>query len=189
MSSAPFSILTAFSNHVQGGNPAIIVFLDLNLPTKTLATIARNFNQPITSFLSSSPLPSKDPKTVAFGIRWFTPANIEIELCGHGTLAAAKAVFERSDFVGKEVEVIEFHTSTRGVMIARKIEGGFIAIQLPSASQVEVTGDERIRISQTVSRAFGKDNLAITYIGKGLDWFHRCELLYLWKYIHLTRIH
>ncbi|KAF8079024.1 hypothetical protein FPV67DRAFT_1648599 [Lyophyllum atratum] len=102
----------------------------LTLPTKTLMNIAENLNQPITAFLSASPIPSNDPKIVAFNVRWFTSTRQEIALCGHGTLAAAKGVFDRDD-VAEDIEAIEFHTLTRGVMTARRRQGGFIEIELP----------------------------------------------------------
>ncbi|KAF9469672.1 hypothetical protein BDZ94DRAFT_1151766 [Collybia nuda] len=176
---APFTLLTAFSNQFQGGNPAVVAFLDINLPTTTLHTIARTLGQPIASFVSSTPLPSKDEKTVAFGIRWFTTSDFEVPLCGHGTIAAAKAVFERSDLVTDAVDTIEFHTLTYGIMTARKVEGGLFEIKLPSGRQVEITGDERAGIHERVVRMFGKEDLAINYIGKGVDNFDHCLLIEL----------
>jgi len=88
---APFTLLTAFSSSIHGGNPAAIVFLDLNLPTATFAGIARNLNQPMTAFLSATPLPSENEKVAAFGVRWFTPSGWESPVCGHASLAAAQA--------------------------------------------------------------------------------------------------
>jgi PhzF family phenazine biosynthesis protein len=184
---APFALLTAFSGNVNGGNPAVVVFLDIHLPRETLSAIARNLNQPMACFVSSSPLPSKDEKTVAFGIRWFTSADVETPICGHGTIAAAKAVFERSDLVTDAVEVIEFHTLTHGTMTARKVEGNLIEIRLPSARQSEVTGEERAAIHQKIVQMFGKENLAINYIGKGVDNFDHCKCLYCLRPIKSLR--
>jgi len=58
------------------GNPAAVVFLDLNLPIDTLAGIVCNFNQRITTLLSQTPLPSSNDTAAAFGVRWFTPSNL-----------------------------------------------------------------------------------------------------------------
>jgi PhzF family phenazine biosynthesis protein len=177
--SAQFSLLTAFSNAVDGGNPAAVVFTDMSLPTDTLINIAGNFNQPITAFLSASPLPSNNPKTVAFDIRWFTSNRQEIPLCGHGTLAAAKAVFERDD-VAKDTEIIEFHTMTRGIMTARRRPGGFIEIELPSAKIAEVSAEENARISRLVARTFGRE-VTINHIAAGVEDFEKCKfsIIYL----------
>lgn len=171
---APLTLLTAFSSKFNGGNPAAVIFLETPLPTTTLEDIARTLGQPVVSFLSSSPVPPKDKTTVAFGIRWFTPSH-EITLCGHGTLAAAKAVFIRPDLVTDEVDTLEFHTLTQGIMRAQKVDGGLFEIEFPAAQQVEVVGEERAELHGRVVRMFGKENLAIDYIGKGLNGFSHCE--------------
>jgi len=93
----PFSIENAFTDRMEGGNPAAIVHLPLltALPDATLQTIARNFNQPMSVFIT--PLPHCETvapsvsgtittKMARFGIRWFT-TELEVSLCGHGTLA------------------------------------------------------------------------------------------------------
>jgi PhzF family phenazine biosynthesis protein len=171
----PFALLTAFSSSVHGGNPAAVVFLDLNLPTDTLGRIARNLNQPITTFLFPTTLPSNNDTVAAFGVRWFFPSSKEIPLCGHGTLAAAKAAFERSDLVPGGVDIIELHTSTRGIVTARKIEGGLLEIQLPAASVEEVSPDDKIKYSAMLDKAFRR-TVAVNYIGKGRKGFEYCEM-------------
>ena len=172
----PFTLLTAFSSSVHKGNPAAVVFLDLNLATDTLAGIARNLNQPITTFLSSAPLPSKNEAVAAFGVRWFTPSGLEVPLCGHGTLAAAEAVFGRSDLVS-EVDIVELQTLTRGIMTARKVGGRFIEIQLPATTVEEVSLDDKVKLSETFAKAFGR-TVAINYIGKGGKGFEYCKIRY-----------
>lgn len=162
----PFSLITAFSNSSFGGNPAAVAFLDLNLPDDVLQKVAKNFNQPIASYVSPAPLPSKDEKIVTFGIRWFASTGLEAPLCGHGTIAAAKAVFERRDLVSDKVEVVEFQTLTAGVMRARKLEGGVFEIQLPSTRTEEVSVEERDRLAPLFYKAFGRE-VEIKYIGKG----------------------
>lgn len=171
----PFTLLTAFSTKIDGGNPAAVVFIDLGLPEDLFKNIAQNLNQPVTAFVSSSPLPSNDKKVVSFDIRWFTPARYEIALCGHGTLAAAKAIFERADLVTKETQAVELHTFKRGTMTARKLEGGSIEIQIPSANQVEVSPEEYARLTKVLYRAFGKE-VAIKHIASSGKAFEHCEL-------------
>ncbi|KAF5384993.1 hypothetical protein D9615_001182 [Tricholomella constricta] len=175
--STQFSLLTAFSNAIDGGNPAAVVFTDMGLPADTFMNIAHNFNQPITAFLSASPLPSSKPKTVAFHVRWFTSNRQEIPLCGHGTIAAAKAVFDRDD-VAKDIEVLELHTSARGIMTARKRQGGFIEIELPSTDVVEISSDENARILVLVHRAAGRE-VAIKHIAMGGEGFEQYLMVVL----------
>lgn len=173
---APFNLLTAFSSSIHGGNPAAVVFLDLNLEADTLAGIAHNFNQPITTFVSPVPLPSKNATVAAFGIRWFTSSKVEPPICGHGTLAAAKAVFDRPDLVSERVDTIEFHNPKGGIMAARKVEGGFIEIKLPATTVEEVSPNEKTKLSEMLARAFGR-TLAINYVGKGVKTFRHCKIL------------
>ncbi|GLB43523.1 putative epimerase, PhzC PhzF homolog [Lyophyllum shimeji] len=175
--SAQFSLVTAFSNAVDGGNPAAVVFIDMTTPVDTFKQIATNFNEPITCFVSATPLPSNAQKTVAFNVRWFTVNKSETPLCGHGTLAAAKAVFDKDD-VPKDTELIEFHTLTRGVMKARRLLGGFIEIELPSGKTVDVSAEEHARNSRLVNRAIGKE-VAIDRILAGVDAFESYLLFVL----------
>jgi predicted PhzF superfamily epimerase YddE/YHI9 len=172
----PFTLLTAFSSSIHGGNPAAVVFLDLNLPTATFAGIARNLNQPMTAFLSATPLPSGNEKVAAFGVRWFTSFDWESPICGHASLAAARAVFDRSDLVSEKVEIIELHTLTHGIVTARKAEGGFIEIQLPAGDLEEVSPSEKVKLSEVLAKAFGR-TVAINYIGKGGKGFEHCKML------------
>jgi PhzF family phenazine biosynthesis protein len=175
MTSVPFTLLAAFSSSINGGNPAAVVFMDLESPTSTFEGIARNLNQPMTSFLSKTPLPSKDEKVAAFGIRWYTPSGHEAPLCGHASLAAAQAVFDRSDLASGAVEVIELHTLTGGIVTARKVEGGFIEIQLPAGEVEEVFAEEKVKMSEMVAKAFGR-TVSINYVGKGIKGFEHCKV-------------
>jgi len=78
----------AFTNKLFGGNPAAIVPLKKWLPDETMQQIAMENNLAETAFF----VPSKN-KEADYDIRWFTPA-IEINLCGHATLATAYLCFD-----------------------------------------------------------------------------------------------
>ncbi|KAJ6541819.1 hypothetical protein B0H19DRAFT_959077 [Mycena capillaripes] len=172
----PFYIVAAFSQGPFQGNPAAVVFIDEHLETDTLMKIAANFNQPVTSVVGPQ-LPSVDEKVAAFNIRWFTSSFHEIHICGHGTIAAARAVFERG-LVADSVEIIEFHTLSAGVMKARKVGKDAIQIRLPSGTLTEVSSEESPKITAAIAKAFGR-NVAIKYIGaggKGFDTYLVIEL-------------
>ncbi|KAJ7361155.1 hypothetical protein DFH08DRAFT_684971 [Mycena albidolilacea] len=164
--SFPYLVVAAFSKGPFNGNPAAAVFIDENLETDTLMKIAANLNQPITSVIGPQ-IPSADKTAAAFSIRWFTPTFHEIPICGHGTMVAARAIFEKG-LVADSVEVIELHTKTGGVMKARKVatDGVGIEIRLPSGTLTDVSSEERPKIAAAVSKAFGR-NVAIKYIGAG----------------------
>jgi predicted PhzF superfamily epimerase YddE/YHI9 len=80
----PIYQLDAFTQRLFGGNPAAVVLLDAWLPDAVLAAIAAENNLAETAFVIAQPEVSP--------LRWFTPA-VEVDLCGHATLAAADVVF------------------------------------------------------------------------------------------------
>lgn len=144
MTSIPFNLIAAFSKDSFGGNPAAVAFLDKDLPADVLSKIAVNFNQPIACFVSGPQHPGQG-ETAVFSIRWFSNNGHAVPICGHGTMAAAKAIFERG-------------------LVSDKV--GVIEIQLPSTLVEELAPPEQERISASVRRAFGKD-VAINFIGRG----------------------
>lgn len=80
----PIYQLDAFTQRLFGGNPAAVVLLDAWLPDSVLAAIAAENNLAETAFVI--PRPDASP------LRWFTP-TVEVDLCGHATLAAADVLF------------------------------------------------------------------------------------------------
>ena len=72
--------IDAFTNTVFGGNPACVIPLNSWLPDEILLKITQENAVAETAFFV--------PKGNKFHLRWFTP-EIEMDLCGHATLAAA----------------------------------------------------------------------------------------------------
>ena len=77
----PVFHVDAFSDHIFGGNPAAVCPLDDWLADETLQAIAAEHNLSETAYLRRVSAGSYD-------LRWFTPA-VEVDLCGHATLASA----------------------------------------------------------------------------------------------------
>src|SRR5574344_2353247 len=85
----------SFTDKVFGGNPAVVVLLENSLPDTLLKLIARENAAPETAFILKT--------ESGYNLRWFTP-DIEMDLCGHATLASAHILFtERSDGVSEVV--------------------------------------------------------------------------------------
>jgi PhzF family phenazine biosynthesis protein len=85
----PIYQVDAFAGAVFQGNPAAVVPLEAWLPDATLQAIAAENNLSETAFF----IPGRnDP----WPLRWFTP-TVEVDLCGHATLASAHLVFSRLD--------------------------------------------------------------------------------------------
>ena len=80
-----FYQIDAFTDRVFSGNPAGVCFLDTWIGDSALGHIAAENNLPETAFLVRS--------GPGYELRWFTP-EVEIDLCGHATLASAFAVLE-----------------------------------------------------------------------------------------------
>ena len=76
----------AFTSSLFRGNPAAVVPLERWLDDALLQNIAQENNLSETAFLV--------PDDTGYALRWFTP-RVEVDLCGHATLAAAWVVFNR----------------------------------------------------------------------------------------------
>lgn len=89
----------AFTDRVFGGNPAAVVHLSEWPSDATLQAIAAENNLSETAFLvgripdDAPPARSTAP---AHHLRWFTP-SVEVDLCGHATLASAAHLFAAAD--------------------------------------------------------------------------------------------
>ncbi|MGQ0739180.1 MAG: PhzF family phenazine biosynthesis protein [Bacteroidota bacterium] len=80
--------IDAFAGKLFAGNPAAVIPLKIWIDDSLMQSLAMENNLAETAFF----VPSKD-KAADFDIRWFTP-ELEINLCGHATLASAFAIFE-----------------------------------------------------------------------------------------------
>ncbi|MCZ6749865.1 MAG: PhzF family phenazine biosynthesis isomerase, partial [SAR324 cluster bacterium] len=76
----PLYQVDAFTDRPFGGNPAAICLLAEPAEARWMQRVAAEMNLSETAFLV--------PAGEGYGLRWFTPA-VEVELCGHATLAAA----------------------------------------------------------------------------------------------------
>lgn len=117
----PFFQIDSFSPAPLGGNPAAVLLLPPNvppLPDRTLAQLAAENNLSETAFvtpLSAAPEHGFANASV-FNLRWFTPTR-EVSLCGHGTLAAAAAIFSAA--IGNPNPRLAFRTLSGELTAAR----------------------------------------------------------------------
>ena len=188
---AHFSLVTAFTTNntnVYAGNPAAVVFLDPHLPLDVLGKIARNFNQPITSIVSSTSDASDNDKTITRHIQFMTSIGKEVAICGHGTLAAAKVLFTQLGPGQENVDTIHFRCVSGAKLDAIKREDGFIEIQLPSTVPVNVSSEEEIRLTSFVNKAFGREVLIKSIRRGGPDVHHYCNCKYIQVYFNGRRM-
>lgn len=108
----------AFADKVFAGNPAAVIPLEKWIDDELMQQIAMENNLAETVFFVA--------KGNDFDIRWFTP-ELEINLCGHATLASAYVLYE---FLGYKKPTITFHSKSGPLYISR--DGETIKLDFPS---------------------------------------------------------
>lgn len=110
--------IDAFTSTIFSGNPACVVPLKEWLPDELLLKIAKENAVAETAFFVE--------KGTTFHLRWFTP-EIEMDLCGHATLATAHAIHEILQWKGNK---ITFETQSGELHV--KIENSRYSLDFPS---------------------------------------------------------
>jgi PhzF family phenazine biosynthesis protein len=105
--SLPYYQVDAFTDKLFAGNPAGVCFLADWLPDAELQAIAAENNLAETAFVVQ--------RESAYDLRWFTPA-IEMDLCGHATLAPAHVIFRHLRYGGT---VVRFNTRSGMLTVTR----------------------------------------------------------------------
>ena len=151
----PYYEIAAFTSRHFGGNPAGVCILNEWLPDQIMQAIAAENNLAETAFMIE--------REKHFDIRWMTP-TIEIDLCGHATLASAHVVFT---YLGRRRDVVYFQSPGGELCVERA--NGRLVLDFPSRPATpckppdglaEALGAEPWEVSK------GRDYLAV---------FHRHE--------------
>jgi PhzF family phenazine biosynthesis protein len=114
----PIYQIDAFTDELFGGNPAGVCPLEAWLPAETMQKIAMENCVAETAFF----IPTND----GFHIRWFTP-EIEMDLCGHATLATAYVLARH---LGYQHSQIKFQSNSGELLVA--VEGDLLTLDFPS---------------------------------------------------------
>ncbi len=134
----------AFTSRPFAGNPAGVCVLREDRDDAWMRNVAQEMNLAETAFLRKRP--------DGWNLRWFTPA-VEIDLCGHATLASAHVLWETNQLpVG---ETARFHTRS-GVLTAVK-RGDWIELDFPA------TPDEPVDAPAGLAESLG---LTPRYVGR-----------------------
>lgn len=143
----PLYQVDAFTSEIFHGNPAAVCPLEKWLPDTTLQNIATENNLSETAFFV--------PRENEYDLRWFTP-TVEVDLCGHATLAAAFVLFNELAFSGNE---IRFHSRSGVLTVARN--GDILTLDFPSRPP------EKCNTPEALVRGLGK---APTQVLKSRDY-------------------
>lgn len=128
----------AFTDQMFGGNPAAVCVLQSWLPATLMQQIALENNLAETAFLVKV--------NDGYEVRWFTPA-VEVDLCGHATLASAYVLFHYYSHEGDE---ITFQSCRSGTLTVTRKPDGQLTLDFPADELREVS------LSQDLVGAMGK---------------------------------
>jgi PhzF family phenazine biosynthesis protein len=117
----------AFAEAAFGGNPAAVCFLEEPADAVWLAQVAGEMNLSETAFLQR--------RGDTWRLRWFTP-TVEVDLCGHATLAAAHAIWEEG--LAAAEASLRFETRS-GELTARRVDAGGIVLDFPAEPATPAT--------------------------------------------------
>lgn len=145
----PIYQVDAFTNRPFKGNPAAVMPLEAWLPDEMMQAIAAENNLAETAFFVKTPGGEAD-----YHLRWFTP-TMEIELCGHATLAAAFVIFTHLE---PEKALIRFSTEQAGLLsVARN--GDQLSLDFPARNPEEIAPNfalaEAMGVTPVEYRLFG----------------------------------
>lgn len=132
----PLFQVDAFTERPFAGNPAAVCVLESEEETAWLQAIAAELRMPATAFVV--------PAEGAWHLRWFT-AETELDLCGHGTLAAAHVLWETGmddpkTSVTFQTRAGEIEAAHENGLILLALEPGVVADAAPPPGLVATVG-------------------------------------------------
>ncbi|MEN6321835.1 MAG: PhzF family phenazine biosynthesis protein [Syntrophaceae bacterium] len=134
----------AFTDRPFKGNPAAVCILSQYRNDAWMQNVAREMNLSETAFL--------EKKEDFFNLRWFTPA-VEVELCGHATLASSHVLWE----IGYLNLTEEARFSTKSGLITAVFKDGWIEMNFPAEPESAASAPPDL------SKAMGVE---FKYVGK-----------------------
>ena len=131
MTGIPIFPVDAFTRQAFGGNPAAVCILHQPMNDQWMQNVAGEMNLSETAFLLK--------EQGGFNLRWFTP-KVEVDLCGHATLASAHVLWEQ-EYVAAE-DTVHFQTLSGRLSAARK--GDWIELDFPLEPPEEAQAPARM---------------------------------------------
>jgi len=127
----------AFTDVRFAGNPAAVCVLPPGkADERWMQKVAREMNLSETAFLRLRDVRPADSGVKSFNLRWFTPV-VEVDLCGHATLASAHVLWEEGRAAPRQK--LNFHTRSGLLTAERHVEGGQVWIELDFPAMPEST--------------------------------------------------
>lgn len=126
----PYYEVAAFTDRPFAGNPAGVCILDEWLPDDVMQAIAAENNLAETAFFVD--------RQTHFDLRWMTP-TVEMDLCGHATLASAHALFQHLGHAGA---MIRFQSRSGELTVERA--GDRLVLDFPAQPPSECDPPEKL---------------------------------------------
>lgn len=150
-------IVDSFTDTKFKGNPAGVCVLKEELPEQSMLTIAKELGLSETAFIQRI-------SNEVYSIRFFSP-KIEIPLCGHATLAAAKIVCSKLLQCSKAIFI-----NIQGIELLITANGESLTMEFPvyETSPVDSNPDmiKALGVSKTLHSAYNKElNMILLEIG------------------------
>jgi PhzF family phenazine biosynthesis protein len=145
--SIPIYQVDAFTDQPFRGNPAAVCLLPQWKTDEWLQSVAAEMNLSETAYVVP-----RGKGEAAFDLRWFTP-KLEVDLCGHATLASAHVLWEAGRV--PQAGTIDFHTRSGVLRAARRGE----RIELDFPLNVETPADPPEGLAESLGISLG-------YVGK-----------------------
>src|SRR5437016_7874555 len=140
--SMPLYQIDAFADGPLTGDPAAVWPLESWLPDKLMQSVAAENNLSETAFFV--------PEGDGYRLRWFTPA-VEVDLCGHATLASAYVVFR---WLQPGAATVVFQTQQAGPLAVAR-DGDLLALDFPARPP------EECAMSEPLAAALGRRPTAL----------------------------
>lgn len=146
--------IDAFTSKLYGGNPAAVCILESWLDTNLMQQIAAENNLAETAFAVA--------KDDHYELRWFTP-EVEVDLCGHATLATAFVLYNHYDY---QENMLRFISPRSGELLVQKDDSGLLTMDFPADELIAVSEQANISeaIGKTPTKTFkGKTDYMLIY--------------------------
>ena len=127
----------AFTDKIFSGNPAAVCISDMWISDELMQSIANENNLAETAFVV--------PTEQNFEIRWFTP-TVEVDLCGHATLASAFVLFNIHNY---PCSLIKFYSPRSGLLTVEK-KDDLLFLDFPTDKLEALTEEEIFTIERCI---------------------------------------
>lgn len=147
--------LNAFTQSIEGGNPAGVVLGADELSETQMQELAGIIGFSETAFVSAS-------HKADYKVRFFTP-SAEVDLCGHATIAVFSLLLQKGMLPG-----LEFTQETKAGVLKLRVDDNSIYMQQAMPQYFEIIDKEEILGCFGIDKCDLEDRLPIQVVSTGL---------------------